>query len=381
MSLFAQPKSKRRKSVEISPRLVQGEFCICREQTLSEAFVFSRQSSYGYGVSSKAVWFQHPDSYAHTLSQQPNVSREIAARTDEPGFEIGSHPESPVRLRTIEAEMQRHAWFGWERVQPELASLDTLKLVHTSAYLESLERFCATGGGMLNYDTYAVPASWQAARRSAGGACELVDWLCNGKASIGFSALRPPGHHATADIAQGFCLINNIAVAAAHARTMHGLQRVAIVDFDVHHGNGTSEIFYSDPSVLFISIHEMPLYPGTGTTDETGTGAGEGYNINLPVEAGSGDDVYNGLFKSVITPTVMQYAPQLILVSAGFDAHHLDPLASCEVSEAGFADMAQALKEMSNQLNAPLGFILEGGYSPPALARSVCAVVERLNEI
>ena len=188
-------------------------------------------------------------------------------------------------------------------------------------------------------DTIAVAATYDAALRAAGGGVALVDALLTGEAATGFAALRPPGHHAEPDRAMGFCFFGNAAVAARHAASAHGAERVLILDWDVHHGNGTNEIFRSDPSVLFVSIHESPLYPGTGPASDLGSGAGEGYTVNLPVPAHSGDETFRSLVDHVVLPLMAAWEPQLVLVSAGFDAHSLDPLASCRVTEDGYAAM------------------------------------------
>jgi acetoin utilization deacetylase AcuC-like enzyme len=214
---------------------------------------------------------------------------------------------------------------------------------------------------------------------TAGGAVAAVDALLAGEAVRTFAAGRPPGHHATRGRAMGFCLLNNVALAATHALEAHGLERVLIFDWDVHHGNGTNDLFHSSPQVLYVSIHESPLYPGTGPASDRGSGAGEGYTINLPVPGGSGDDVWLGLVRERVLPAAREYRPQLLLVSAGYDAHAEDPLASCVVSEAGFGAMSAAMCGLAGELAVPLGFVLEGGYALGALARSVAATLEALS--
>jgi acetoin utilization deacetylase AcuC-like enzyme len=218
--------------------------------------------------------------------------------------------------------------------------------------------------------------SSKAAQFAAGGAVELVDRLLAGSAPFGFSAHRPPGHHAEPAQAMGFCLFNNIAVATRHALDAHGLSRVMILDWDVHHGNGTNDIFHADPRVLFVSIHESPLYPGTGPASDVGSGDGVGYTVNLPVPARSGDAVYRSLVDNVAVPLAREFAPELVLISAGFDAHHEDPLAQCLVTEDGFAAMAASVRDVSAELEVPFGGVLEGGYALGALARSLAATLE-----
>jgi acetoin utilization deacetylase AcuC-like enzyme len=203
----------------------------------------------------------------------------------------------------------------------------------------------------------------------------MVDALLGGEARIGASVHRPPGHHAEPDRGMGFCLFNHVAVAARHALDAHGAGRVLIVDWDVHHGNGTNDIFHATDEVLFCSIHQSPLYPGTGPTSDVGSGAGTGYTVNMPVPSGSGDDVYCSLVEHVAVPLGREYAPKLVLVSAGFDAHRADPLATLRLSEDGFAAMTGSLRSACAEVGAPIGLVLEGGYAVDALAASMAAVV------
>jgi acetoin utilization deacetylase AcuC-like enzyme len=220
-----------------------------------------------------------------------------------------------------------------------------------------------------------VPSTFEAALRAAGGAVALVDGLLGGTGRAGVSALRPPGHHAEPSRAMGFCFFGNAALAARRAVSAHGLERVLILDWDVHHGNGTEAILARDSGVLFVSIHEWPLYPGTGPASYVGEGPGEGFTVNLPVPGGSGDGVYLSLVAHVVAPLVLTWEPQLVLVSAGFDAHGADPLASCTVTEAGFAGMTAILRSVCGGLGVPLGLVLEGGYDLGALSRSMAALM------
>jgi acetoin utilization deacetylase AcuC-like enzyme len=221
--------------------------------------------------------------------------------------------------------------------------------------------------------------SFEAALHAAGGAVELVDRLLGGSAPCGLSAHRPPGHHAERAQAMGFCLFNNVAIAARHALDVCGLERVMIVDWDVHHGNGTNDIFHADPRVLFVSIHQSPLYPGTGPAGDVGSGEGVGYTVNLPVAPGSGDEVFCSLVDGVAVALARAFEPQLLLISAGFDAHRDDPLADCTVTEAGYTAMARAMRDVCVELGVPFGAVLEGGYALQALARSVAATMEALS--
>jgi acetoin utilization deacetylase AcuC-like enzyme len=299
-------------------------------------------------------WFRHDAGLAH----------------DVPG-----HPERPARIVGLEAEMERHAWFGWERVDAPRATRDQLSRVHPLAHVDFIADLSARGGGMIDMDTSAVAGTFEAALRSAGGAIALVDALLVDGEPCGVSAQRPPGHHAEPARAMGFCFFNNVAAAAAHARAVHGVERVLILDWDVHHGNGTEAIFARDSDVLFVSIHEWPLYPGTGPASYVGEGPGEGYTVNLPVPGGSGDAVYRSLVAHVAVPLIASWEPQLVLVSAGFDAHRADPLASCTVTEAGFAGMTASLRAACDAIGAPLGLVLEGGYDLGALAGSMAALM------
>jgi acetoin utilization deacetylase AcuC-like enzyme len=301
-----------------------------------------------------ATWYRHDASSAH----------------DVPG-----HPERPERLRALEAEMGRHEWFGCAVADAPAATREQLLAVHTPAHVDAIQALCARGGGFIDGDTAAVSGTWEAACRAAGGAVALVDALLGGDARTGVSALRPPGHHAEPDRAMGFCFFDSIAVAARHATAAHGLERVLILDWDVHHGNGTNAAFHAARDVLFVSIHESPLYPGTGPASDAGSGAAAGYTVNLPVPGGSGDGVWRSLVEHVGAALVREWEPQLVLVSAGFDAHRDDPLATCTMSEAGFAGMAASLRRAADAVGAPLGLVLEGGYDLGALTRSMAAVM------
>lgn len=305
-------------------------------------------------MSGAPVLLHHPSSLAH---------------------ETGAHPESSGRIVAIEQELRDRDWCGWERVASDPVALETLTAVHPASHVEMVGRAAAAGGARIDADTVVSGGSFVAALHACGGAVELVDRLLARSAPCGFSIHRPPGHHATPSVAMGFCLFNNIAVAARHAVDAHGLERVMIVDWDVHHGNGTNDIFAADPRVLFVSVHQSPLYPGTGAASDAGTGDGKGFTINVPVGPGSGDEVFSSVVRNVAVPLARAWAPQLLLISAGFDAHREDPLAECDVTETGFASMAAALREVCEDVGAPFGAVLEGGYAPGALARSVAATM------
>ncbi len=305
----------------------------------------------------RPVYLSHPASLAH---------------------DTGSHPERAARITAIEAELARHDWLGMERVEAPRVEAQTLTAIHPVRYVRGIEELCLRGGGSIDADTFVVEASYEAALRAAGGAVRLVDLLCGGEASTGISALRPPGHHAEPSRAMGFCLFDNVAVAARHALDAHGLERVLILDWDVHHGNGTNAAFHATPEVLFVSLHEWPLYPGTGAAADVGSGEGTGYTVNLPVAAGAGDALYASLLEHVVTPLARAYAPRLVLISAGFDAHRDDPLADVELTEDGFAALTGIVRRLAAELEAPVGAVLEGGYDLRALAASTAAMLRVL---
>jgi acetoin utilization deacetylase AcuC-like enzyme len=289
--------------------------------------------------------------------------------------DTGAHPERAERLVAFERELAARGGLGLARAQSPAATRDALHAVHPPEYVDAIERFVAAGGGAIDADTLCSPGSWDAALHGAGGAVEMVDLLCGGDASFAASVHRPPGHHAEAARAMGFCLFNHVAVAARRALAEHGVSRVLVFDWDVHHGNGTNDIFHATDEVLFVSIHESPLYPGTGPASDVGSGPGTGYTVNLPVPGGSGDETFVSLVSHVVAPLARAYEPGIVLVSAGFDAHADDPLAGCRVSEAGFTAMAAAIRSLAAELGVPAGVVLEGGYDLGALSRSLCDVL------
>jgi acetoin utilization deacetylase AcuC-like enzyme len=294
--------------------------------------------------------------------------------------DTGAHPEGPGRIPAIERELERRDWLGYRRVEAPEVDPAVLRRVHPSEYVEGIRRLAESGGGALDPDTVASAGSYGAALRAAGGASALVEELVGRGGGVGFSGMRPPGHHAEPRRAMGFCLFNNVAVAARHAVERLGLRRVLVVDWDVHHGNGTNDIFHASPEVLVANVHQSPLYPGTGPLSDVGSGPGEGYTLNLPVPPGSGEDVWLSLVEHVVVPVARRFDPQLVLVSAGFDAHRDDPLASCRLEEGSFAAMARWVRAVADESGAPLALVLEGGYDLGALARSVAATLEAAAE-
>jgi acetoin utilization deacetylase AcuC-like enzyme len=294
------------------------------------------------------------------------------------GHDTGDHPEQPARIVAIERELQARGWLGYERVRSPAVERSTLAAVHPESQIAAIEAAAAGGGAQIDLDTVVSAGSFEAAIHAAGGAVELVDRLLTSTAATGFSLHRPPGHHAERTRAMGFCLFNNVAVAARWAIDGHGLERVMILDWDVHHGNGTNDIFHADPRVLFVSIHQSPLYPGTGPAGDVGSAEGTGFTVNLPVGPGAGDATYGSLVRHVVVPLARAYAPQLLLVSAGFDAHLEDPLADGTVTETGYAVMSAAARDVAAELGAPVGGVLEGGYALRALGRSVAVTLAEL---
>jgi acetoin utilization deacetylase AcuC-like enzyme len=288
------------------------------------------------------------------------------------------HPECPERVEAVRRGLQA------ARLRPRLvdlpardASAEELRRVHTEAHLH---RLAGTAGRTVRFDpdTQAGPRSYAAAVRAAGAAVQAVDLVLDGEVERAFCAVRPPGHHAGRDRAMGFCLFNNVAVAAAHALA-RGLRRVLVVDPDVHHGNGTQDIFYEDPRVLYVSTHQFPFYPGTGSLAEQGAGEGRGFTVNLPLPAGLGDGAYARVYREVVAPVAAAFDPELVLVSLGFDPHRADPLAGMALSERGFAEVARVCVEAAQGAGrGRVVCLLEGGYDLGAIAVSAAAVVRVL---
>src|SRR4051794_32933663 len=290
--------------------------------------------------------------------------------------DTGPHPENKARIPAIEAELERRDWLGWERREAPPVEHAQLERIHTREHIESIRAISESGGGWFDADTVASIGSWSAALHSAGGACAVVDAVMSGEAPTAFAGLRPPGHHCEVGRPMGFCLFNNVAVAAQHALDSYDVERVLVFDWDVHHGNGTNDIFHARRDLLYVSIHQSPLYPGSGPMRDVGSGEGEGYTVNLPVPPGAGETIWLSLVQHVVTPIMRAYEPDLILVSAGFDGHRADPLAQCALATESFAKMATHVAAAAGALGAPFGSVLEGGYDLDALAASVAATLE-----
>jgi acetoin utilization deacetylase AcuC-like enzyme len=291
------------------------------------------------------------------------------------------HPESPNRLRAIMHQLERSGTLARvTRVEPRQAEDEWITQVHTPSYVASLNRQAPTSGRVsLDPDTSMSPGSLNAAYLAAGGALAGVDAIMDGQVDQVFCAVRPPGHHAEAGRAMGFCLYNNVAIAARYVQKKYGLSRVLIVDWDVHHGNGTQHSFEDDPSVLFFSTHQYPHYPGSGWVTERGKGDGEGFTINVPMEAGEGDEEYQAVFLKSLVPAADEFKPEFVIISAGFDAHKDDPLASMGLTEAGYANLTGIVAGIATRhAKGRILSSLEGGYNLTALAASVDAHINAL---
>jgi acetoin utilization deacetylase AcuC-like enzyme len=288
----------------------------------------------------------------------------------ETGF---GHPERVDRLHAIGAELERRDWLGFERREAPPVGEDQLLAVHSPEHVEAVRETSARAGA-FDLDTPTSEGSWEAALHAAGGACALAEALLAGGERAGFSVLRPPGHHAERARAMGFCLFGNVAVAARHALDSLGAGRVFVLDWDVHHGNGTNAIFHESREVLFASIHQHPFYPGTGPLSDAGAGEGEGFSINLPVPARAGEELFCGLVEHVVLPAARAFDPDLVLVSAGYDAHRDDPVGGCSLETSSFAELTRQVLT----LGKPVGCVLEGGYDLDGLATSVAATMEAL---
>jgi acetoin utilization deacetylase AcuC-like enzyme len=307
------------------------------------------------------LYFSHPSCLQH-----------------DPRVHMPEHPDTPERLLAIEAELEAHNWLGWERRAAPPARNAELELVHSARHVERIRELSLAGGGAIDGDTFVGEPSFHAALHAAGGACAMARALLAGEAMLGFAGVRPSGHHAEPDRAAGFCLFNNTAIAAALAIAELGARRVLVLDWDVHHGNGTAEAFRRRADVLFVSIHQSGIYPGSGPLSDVGSGPGLGYTINLPVPSGSESDLWLSLIEHIVLPAAASFEPDLVLISAGFDAHYADPLADCRLDASAFADMARHVRAFAHERAIPLGAVLEGGYAPDALAECVAVTLAAL---
>lgn len=294
---------------------------------------------------------------------------------------LPGHVEFAGRIQAIWEQLDRAGLSArMTRLQPEPVSDEQILYVHTPRYLEILGLISVQDGLVrIDADTYALPESPEIARLAAGGAVQAVDEVLSGRADNALAAIRPPGHHAIPERGMGFCLLGNVGIAARYARHVHRVGRVLVVDYDVHHGNGTQDMFYDDPDVLFISIHQSPFYPGTGAIDETGEGEGRGFTVNIPLSPGHGDESYARIFEAVIWPLARRFQPEMMLISAGFDAHWRDPLASMGLSLAGYDRITRMLIAMAQELcDGKIVFVTEGGYDLDALGYGVANIARAL---
>jgi acetoin utilization deacetylase AcuC-like enzyme len=312
---------------------------------------------------SAGLYFHHPACLEH-----------------DPQAWMPTHPDTPERVLVLEAALAEAQWLGWERRAAPPASEAQLELVHSERHVRGIRERCEAGGGEIDADTYVGERSYRAALHAAGGACAMTAALLAGESALGFCGVRPAGHHAERDRAMGFCLFDSVAVAAELAIRELGVERVFVLDWDVHHGNGTAEIFREREDVLFASIHQAGLFPGTGPLDDVGSGAGAGYTLNLPVPAGSEGDLWLSLLERVVLSIAREFAPELILISAGFDAHRADPLAGCRLDTEDFAAMARRVRDLAVRLDVPIGAVLEGGYAPSVLAECALATLAALTD-
>jgi len=283
------------------------------------------------------------------------------------------HPERPERLQYLIQHLKKTDVFaGLTDLSPSLCDISRIKQVHPGNYVENIQNSCKNGSYYLDSDTVVCEDSYETALLAAGAVVDACDATVKGVLESVFCAVRPPGHHAEPARAMGFCLFNNVAIAARYLQAHHSIKKVCIIDWDVHHGNGTQNAFYDDPTVFYISIHQHPLYPGTGLAEEKGEGEGEGTTLNFPSPAGFSDKEYLEIFENDIARAVSKFKPEFMLISAGFDAHLNDPLANMNVTEEGFARMTQVVHDLSNEFcQGRLVSVLEGGYDLDALSRSV----------
>ena len=300
----------------------------------------------------------------------------VYAVVSSPEHDLPTHPENAARFSRFEEVIHYAAARNMHAIEPRPASAAAVTAVHPATYLQALEEAAAQGPAYIDLaPTYVTPASYLSAINAAGAVLEIVDHVLSGKAEMGFALIRPPGHHATPTRAMGFCLLNNVAIAARYAQS-RGARRVMIVDFDVHHGNGTQDVFESDPDVLYLSTHQWGIYPGSGEMGDTGRGRAAGNVINIPLPGGAGDQAFAAIADGIILPAGRRFAPDVIIVSAGFDAHWADPLAGLQLSCAGFYQLASRLTELAlATCQGRLVLSLEGGYDPSALAASIVAIL------
>lgn len=292
-----------------------------------------------------------------------------------------SHPESPDRLRAIVGRLKGADLLSeLELIEPSPAPVELIALIHDPDYIEEVRVGCQRGARYMHSpDTPVCPRSYEVARLAVGGVLAAIDAVMNGRVQNAFCTIRPPGHHAVRDRAMGFCLFNNVAIGARYLQREHGVGRVLIIDWDVHHGNGTQAAFYDDPTVFYFSVHQYPFYPGTGSEAERGAGPGLGYTLNVPLRAGSGDEEYVRVFEEILRPKAEEFDPDFVLISAGFDPHFNDPIGGMRVTPQGFGKLTEIVKGIAeDSCEGKLVSALEGGYDLKGLAESVEAHIRAL---
>ena len=290
-----------------------------------------------------------------------------------------THPEHPSRLRAVHRMLDIEIPEGYEIIEPQMATLEELELVHTSAYIKKVLKTADHKFTSLAPDTPASAKTYLSAWLAVGGCLKGLEALVSGQCNVCLAMVRPPGHHALADRAGGFCIFNNLGITARYAIKKFGFRRILIVDWDIHHGNGIQELFYREKSVLYFSTHDMLLYPYTGNLEEIGKGWGQGYTINIPLPRDVNDSDLLHVYREILSPVVQRYVPDLILIVAGFDAHHEDPIGRMKITEAVFADLTRLILQLRAMANdPPILFALEGGYSDRGLASSVRSVLKVL---
>ena len=311
------------------------------------------------------------------MSRKPGIVKDTRYLQHSAGF---AHPESPERLAAIYTMLDNPA-MSWKftEIEPREANHTELATIHSSSYIDFIASTAGKDSVMLDPDTATSPETYEIAKLAAGGVCNAIDGVVKGEVDNAFALVRPPGHHAERDAAAGFCIFNNVAIGAMHAILKQGMEKVLIVDWDLHHGNGTQHIFYNDPRVLYFSTHQYPYYPGTGGIDEIGQGKGEGYTVNVPLHSGAGDDAFVKIFHRILKPVAKEFNPELIILSAGFDIYFQDPLGGMKVTTEGFAALARILLNIADDCcSGRLVAVLEGGYNVQGLTKSVKAVLEEM---
>jgi acetoin utilization deacetylase AcuC-like enzyme len=294
--------------------------------------------------------------------------------------DLESHPETAKRLKAITGKLEISELFSsLIKISSRPASLNEILVCHSSEYINKVKEFCSKGGGFLDPDTYANKFSFDAASIAVGSVLNLTEAVVNNKIKNGFALLRPPGHHALSESAMGFCIFGSVAIAAKTALKFPGIKKAAIVDIDVHHGNGTQALVENDPDILFISTHQFPFYPGTGAINETGSGKAKGIVINIPLNAGTSDKSFEIIYSEIIIPSLKRFKPDIIFVSAGYDSHWDDPLANMGLSLTGYSWISKSLVEIANELcSGKIIFALEGGYNLNVLETGVLNSIKAL---